>query len=256
MNVENLFGLIGYPLSHSFSKKYFNEKFVREGMDSTHYYELFPIEKMDVFPQLLKDNPQLVGLNVTIPYKQQVTSFLDDISEEARAMGAVNTIVVKNGRTIGYNTDVFGFEVSLFNKLEEAEIDPSAALILGTGGAAKAVAYVLQKRNIPFYFVSRNARKRNILGYGDLTQKIIEDHPLIINTTPLGMYPKIDTLPDIPYQFLGENHLLFDLVYNPEETAFLKRGIEQNASTLNGLEMLHLQAEKAWSIWTGATSPK
>ncbi len=249
MIVDNLFGLIGFPLSHSFSKKYFNEKFARKGLQQTHYYDLFPLENIEAFPQLLSQHPNLVGLNVTIPYKELVIPFLDDISPEGQAMGAVNTIVIQRGRTTGYNTDVYGFEISLFNKIEEAGIDPKAALILGTGGAAKAIAFVLTKRNIAFQYVSRSSGNGDFLTYEMLTREIIQRHPLIINTTPLGMYPKIDTLPKIPYEYLGKEHLLFDLVYNPEETAFLKKGKENNSSTLNGLEMLHLQAEKAWSIW-------
>ncbi|GJM31299.1 MAG: shikimate 5-dehydrogenase [Saprospiraceae bacterium] len=250
MKFKQLFGLIGYPLSHSFSKKYFNEKFIEEGLSEDFYYELFPLERIELFPELLVKYEQFRGINVTIPYKQQIIPFLDILSDEASAIGAVNTILIKNGQSKGYNTDVYGFEKSLTDKLENAGIQPENALILGTGGAAKAVHYVLEKKGINFSYVSRNKEVSGVLTYQELTEKIIKSHQLIINTTPLGMYPKIDTLPNIPYHYLGKEHLLFDLVYNPKETAFLKEGKKRKSTIINGLEMLHLQAEQAWTIWT------
>ena len=245
----HLYGLIGYPLSHSFSKRYFNEKFRREGLES-YYYELFPLEKIEALPALLKAHPNLRGLNVTIPYKQQVMSYLDKLEEGAASVGAVNTIKIREGRLTGYNTDVYGFERSLrqFLKDKEGAIAGLQALVLGTGGASKAVAYVLQKMGIPFQLVSRN-NKPEILTYQKLNETLMQDHRLIINTTPLGMLPKVETYPEIPFQHIGPQHLLYDLVYNPEETTFMARGRQQGAAVHNGLAMLHLQAEKAWEIW-------
>ncbi|MCB0557735.1 MAG: shikimate dehydrogenase [Lewinellaceae bacterium] len=245
----HLYGLIGYPLSHSFSKRYFNEKFRREGLES-YYYELFPLEKIEALPALLKAHPGLRGLNVTIPYKQQVMAYLDELDEGAAAVGAVNTIKIREGRLTGYNTDVFGFERSLRTFLEDngAEVAGLQALVLGTGGAAKAVAYVLRKMGIRFQWVSRN-NKPGYLTYQRLNETLMQDHRLIINTTPLGMLPKVETYPEIPFQHIGPQHLLYDLVYNPEETTFMARGRQQGAAVHNGLAMLHLQAEKAWEIW-------
>ena len=245
----HLYGLIGYPLSHSFSKRYFNEKFRREALESYHY-ELFPLEKIEALPALLKAHPGLRGLNVTIPYKQQVMAYLDELDEGAAAVGAVNTIKIREGRLTGYNTDVFGFERSLRTFLEDngAEVAGLQALVLGTGGAAKAVAYVLRKMGIRFQWVSRN-NKPGYLTYQRLNETLMQDHRLIINTTPLGMLPKVETYPEIPFQHIGPQHLLYDLVYNPEETTFMARGRQQGAAVHNGLAMLHLQAEKAWEIW-------
>lgn len=242
-----LFGLIGYPLSHSFSKKYFTEKYITESIDNC-FYELFPLEKIDHFPKLLKDHPNFSGINVTIPYKEAVLPFLHELDEEAAAVGAVNTIAFKDGKLKGFNTDIYGFEISLSKLIESREQRPEKALILGTGGAAKAVAYVLGKLKIEFKYVSRKKDKGNIT-YQDLDEKKLTDHRLIINTTPLGMSPNINNLPLIPYHFIGKEHFLFDLVYNPAETAFLKKGNNVGAATSNGLEMLFLQAEKAWEIW-------
>ena len=244
-----LYGLIGYPLSHSFSKRYFNEKFRREGLEDYHY-ELFPLEKIEALPALLKAHPGLRGLNVTIPYKQQVMSYLDKLEEGAASVGAVNTIKIREGRLTGYNTDVYGFERSLRQFLEdnEAAIAGLQALVLGTGGASKAVAFVLQKMGIQFQLVSRN-NKPGTLTYQKLNETLMQNHRLIINTTPLGMLPKVETYPEIPFQYIGPQHLLYDLVYNPEKTAFMARGSQQGAAVHNGLAMLHLQAEKAWEIW-------
>ena len=244
-NHMNQYGLIGYPLSHSFSKKYFSDKFEQEGIKN-HAYNLFPIERIGNLPMLLESTEDLKGLNVTIPYKEYVLDFLDEIDEAAAEIGAVNTIRITNGKLKGYNTDVYGFEISLHKLLGKNTI--KNALILGTGGASKACAYVLNKLNIPFKYVSRT-KKDGQFTYPELSRQIIDNHQLIINTTPLGTFPNADTCPDIPYEDLGSEHYLYDLVYNPEVSEFLKRGKERGAAIKNGLEMLHLQAEKAWEIW-------
>lgn len=272
----HLYGLIGFPLSHSFSKKYFSEKFEQEGIKN-HRYSLYPLESIDDLPLLLEADKDLRGLNVTIPYKEDVPAFLDEIDAEAAAVGAVNTIKITEGKLKGFNTDVYGFEQSLLGfvrrvksekKLlkippfvntpiqeiisEQSEkkglLEGLKALILGTGGAAKAVAFVLQKHNIPFKFVSRRPQEGQ-LSYSDLRETQSDIYRLIINTTPLGMSPKTNTCPDIPYEKLSAEHYLFDLVYNPSVTEFLRRGKERGAAVQNGLEMLHLQAERAWEIW-------
>ncbi len=243
------FGLIGYPLSHSFSKKYFNEKFEKEGLEGYHY-ELYPLENIEQFSELIQQQPDLEGINVTIPYKQAILPFLDDMDAGAAAIGAVNCIQFKQGRLIGYNTDVYGFQSSLLAFIQKyrGEIDGLKALVLGTGGAAQAVMFVLTQLNIPYRLVSRTAQK-GVLTYEQLTKNVICDHLLIVNTTPLGMSPKIDTFPDLPYKYITAQHLLYDLVYNPEKTVFLQRGEEAGAGILNGLEMLYRQAEKNWEIW-------
>lgn len=245
--IPHLLGLIGYPLSHSFSKKYFADKFAKENI-SAYFYDLFPLEDISLFKELVAHYPNLKGINVTIPYKERVIPFLDALDDSAKAVGAVNTIKFTDKGLIGYNTDIYGFEVSLRNKMEEKRIKAKAALVLGTGGAAKASAAVLKKMGIAVQFVSRRAEK-NMLTYEMLRKQNIEEVEIIVNTTPLGMSPNINTCPNIPYSALSEKHLLFDLVYNPEITLFLEQGNAQGAATLNGLEMLHLQAEKAWSIW-------
>lgn len=239
----NQFGLIGYPLSHSFSKGYFAEKFIRENIANSNY-DTFPIEKIEDFEQLCQQN-NFKGLNVTIPYKQSIIPFLDELNEDAQKIGAVNTIKFIDNKKIGYNSDVYGFEYSLLPFLKTHH---KQALILGTGGASKAVEYVLKKLNIHYKYVSRIANN-DIISYQDINEEIINTHHIIINTTPLGMYPNIDAAPEIPYQYISDKHLLYDLVYNPEETLFLKKGKEKNAQTKNGLEMLYLQAERSWQIW-------
>jgi len=243
------FTLIGYPLSHSFSEKYFTQKFEREKIPN-HTYSLSPLTSIEEFPKLIAANPNLVGLNVTIPYKEQVIPYLDEISEEAQAIGAVNTIKVEHGKLKGYNTDVYGFETSLLNFLqkENKKITVENALVLGTGGAAKAVVFILKKLGIDPILVSRR-QKSGDLTYSDLDTPIFEECRLIVNTTPLGMLPNLDSFPDLPYNRLNKNFFLYDLVYNPEKTVFLKRGESQKAAIMNGLEMLHLQAEKSWEIW-------
>lgn len=244
---QRLFGLIGYPVSHSFSKKYFTEKFQKESLKNC-FYELFPLENINLLPALIQDHRHLMGLNVTLPYKQLVMPFLDKIDEPAKEAGAVNTIRITEGRLHGYNTDIYGFEQSLLKLLNSRPTPPEQALVLGTGGAARAVIYVLNKLKIGYKTVSRTADKGNLV-YQDLDAKIIQSNKLIINTTPLGMSPNIDNLPLIPYTSIGTEHFLYDLVYNPEETAFLKTGKFAGAATSNGMEMLFLQAEKAWEIW-------
>ena len=243
---NNLFGLIGYPLSHSFSKRYFSEKFAKEGIEGC-FYELFPIASVEMLPDILKANPNLRGLNVTIPYKQEVFSYLDAIDDEAKAVGAINTIKIREGKLTGFNTDVYGFEVSLKNVLRNS-IPQTKALVLGSGGAAKAVIYVLEKLGISYLKVSRSQTKGDVT-YPEVDHSLIATHKLIINTTPLGMAPKEDTFPEIPYEALTSEHVLYDLVYNPEVTAFLKKGLDRGALIQNGLEMLYLQAEKSWEIW-------
>lgn len=242
--MKKLYGLIGFPLSHSFSKKYFTEKFAKEQLTDC-VYELFPLQDITGLPDFLVQYPDLKGFNVTIPHKQSIIPFLDELAPTAQSAGAVNTVVIdEQGRLTGFNTDVIGFQKTL----EPFADRHSKALVLGTGGAGKAVVYVLQKLGIPHILVSRHSGN-NVLAYSDLDQNIISEHTLIINTTPLGMYPAKDTCPPIPFQYITENHLLYDLVYNPTETLFLSRGKEQGAHIQNGLEMLYLQAEAAWELW-------
>ena len=252
------YGLIGYPLSHSFSKKYFTEKFEKENLKD-HEYNLFPIEQIEQFPELIKKHTSLKGLNVTIPYKESVIPFLDELNETAKEIGAVNCIKIENDketesgkRLIGYNTDAFGFRQSIKPFLETQH---EKALILGTGGASKAVHYVLKTIGIDCYFVTRTKIidnqliTKNEFSYEELNEYVISAFKLIVNTTPLGTYPQVAEAPNIPYEFLTPAHLLYDLVYNPAETEFLKRGKKMGASTINGLSMLHQQAEEAWRIW-------
>lgn len=243
----NIYGLIGKKLSHSFSKEYFTEKFKKEGLDD-HNYELFEIPSIEHFPELLKNNPSVNGLNVTIPYKTEVIPYLTYLDNASQNIGAVNTIKIKDDTLSGFNTDVYGFQRSLFEKVSKGQIDQ--ALILGSGGASKAVQYVLKKNNISYRLVSR-ARSASAITYADLHQddQILKKANLIINTTPLGMYPDVEEKPDIPYQRITKNHILFDLVYNPERTAFLEEGEKHKAITINGLKMLFYQADRAWEIW-------
>lgn len=245
-SVPKLFGLIGFPLSHSFSRKYFSEKFAREGIADCHY-ELFPIESIERLPELLEAYPNLHGLNVTIPYKQQVIPFLDSLDESAAAVGAVNVIKFSGQQLRGYNSDVFGFESSLQSFLQENHASPKQALVLGTGGAARAVCFVLEKLKISYTLVSRQPEEGQ-KSYDEVNAQI-EQYPLIINTTPLGMAPKLDSYPKLTYERMSAGHLLYDLVYNPETTEFMKRGLAQGLPVKNGLEMLYGQAEKAWEIW-------
>jgi shikimate dehydrogenase len=244
-----LFGLIGYPLTHSFSKKYFSEKFQAEGLTEVSY-ELFPIAEIGHLNRLLAENSNLRGLNVTIPYKVAVLDFVDELDPAAAYIGAVNTLSVAyeqgKPKLKGYNTDAFGFRKSLEPLLEPHH---QRALIFGDGGAAKAVKYVLEQLNISYTSVLRSPAK-SCISYTDLNKQMLSDASILVNTTPLGTYPNIDSCPDIPYQFIGPEHLAYDLVYNPEETKFLRMAKAHGAKTKGGLEMLHLQAERAWEIWT------
>lgn len=240
------FGLIGYPLKHSFSPGYFSKKFKKEGIADAQY-DLYPLEDVDEVKELLARG--MFGINVTIPYKKKVIPYLDELDPISESVGAVNTIRIENGKTKGFNTDVYGFEHSLVKCF--GATPPKKALILGNGGATKAVQYVLNKLSIKYQIVSRQL---GFLNYQDLNQAIIESHHLIVNTTPLGMSPKLDTCPDIPYQYLGGDHILYDLVYNPEKTLFLQQGEAKGATIKNGLEMLHLQAEKSWEYWNESSN--
>lgn len=239
-----VYGLIGYPLSHSFSKGFFAEKFAREGIKEC-MYESFPIPGIEELPALIAQYPELQGLNVTIPYKEAVMSYLDELSPAAAQIRAVNCIRFKDGRKTGYNTDAIGFRRSLEPLLKSHH---NKALVLGTGGAAKAVQYVLESLNIPYKLVSRQPGA-DTLTYEQLNAAIMASHTLIINTTPLGMYPHVDAAPALPYEQLTDKHLLYDLIYNPSVTAFLQKGADKGATIKNGHEMLILQAEASWEIW-------
>ena len=289
INSKSLYGLLGYPLGHSFSRAFFNDKFSREGIDAE--YVNFELPDVAALPELIAAHPTLRGLNVTIPHKQAVIPFLDELSDEARAIGAVNVIRIgpsprsprggescishgmdANGKEVppptggvregphltGFNSDVIGFRDSLRPLLQAHH---RRALVLGTGGASKAVCHALDSLGIEWRYVSRNggtsavsglggfSAEKSPLPYSAITPSLLTDYTLIINCTPLGMSPKIDTCPDIPYDALTPRHLLYDLVYNPEETLFLRRGREHGATTKNGLEMLHLQALASWRFW-------
>lgn len=238
-------GLIGKSLSHSFSKLYFEEKFRREKINDFSY-ELYELSDIQLVRDFIRQHPDLIGFNVTIPYKRQIIPFLDHLSEEASAVGAVNTVVIQHidGQTIttGHNTDIMGFRQSL-----ERTTIPDRALILGSGGAAAAVTHVLRKRGCRCTAVSRDPKRGH--PYSELTPEMVAAHKLIVNCTPLGTFPHINEKPDIPYAGISGKHFLYDLVYNPSETAFLKEGIRRGAKTQNGLSMLHAQAESAWSLW-------
>lgn len=243
---NNIFGLLGRNISYSFSRGYFTDKFHNLHLNN-HSYVNFDIQHCNEFPAIISSEKNLKGLNVTIPYKQEIIPFLNELDETAKQIGAVNTIkITKNNTLKGYNSDVVGFEKSIKPLLKNHH---QKALILGTGGASKAVAYVFQKNNISFQFVSRNPDALNEISYQNLTQEIIESHTIIVNCSPLGTSPNIEKFPDIPYQFLTQQHLLYDLIYNPEETVFLSKGKKEGATIKNGLEMLQLQAEESWRIW-------
>ena len=273
------YGSIGCPLGHSFSRKFFTEKFEKEGIDAQ--YLNFEIPSIEEFPEIIKNNPELRGLNVTIPYKQQVMQYLDDISEEAKAIGAVNVVRIERpspqpspimgretmrnagnkpdglpikgdmseglrGSLIGYNSDVIGFVESIKPLLKPHH---KKALILGTGGASKAIRYGLEKKlGMKTLFVSRSARE-GMITYEEVTAEVLKEYEVIVNCSPVGMYPHVDECPALPYEAMNENNLLYDLVYNPLETLFMKKGAEQGATVKNGLEMLHLQAIASWKFW-------
>lgn len=246
-----LFGLIGYPLLHSFSAKYFAKKFVTENIPETDY-RLFPLENIGEVTPLIALKPDLQGFNITIPYKVAILPYLDHISDAAKSIGAVNCVKIErneSGITLtGYNTDTYGFRESLTPALKPFHKN---ALVLGTGGAAKAVCYTLHELGIENTMVSRSGNEESILNYSQLTENTISNNLLIINTSPVGTFPDTEKCPDIPYQFLTNKHLLFDLIYNPAETKFLRLGREAGAAALNGSKMLELQAEKSWEIWNG-----
>jgi len=241
------YGLIGFPLGHSFSKNYFNEKFENENIDAE--YVNFEIPTINHLGEVLEANKNLRGLNVTIPYKEKVIPFLDEMSEEARAIGAVNVIRVRRrgSKTIlkGFNSDVIGFSQSLEPMLEPIH---KKALILGTGGASKAIKYGLEKLGLETVFVSRYKRPECVT-YEDITPEVIKEYKVIVNCTPLGMYPKVEECPNIPYEELTNEHILYDLIYNPDETLFMRKGAAQGATVKNGLEMLLLQAFASWDFW-------
>ncbi|MCC8144171.1 MAG: shikimate dehydrogenase [Tannerellaceae bacterium] len=242
------YGLLGYPLSHSFSRNYFNQKFEAENIDAA--YVNFEIPDIKEIKNVLKENPDLYGLNVTLPYKTQVIPFLDELDEDARQIGAVNVIKFAKGRfgkkkLVGYNSDIIGFKQSI-----EPFLKPShqKGLILGTGGASKAVFHSLKQLNITPTYVSRQ-EKDLCLTYEQLTPEVMKEYTVIVNTTPVGMYPKINDCPDIPYDLLTPGHLLYDLLYNPDTTLFMKKSAAKGATVKNGLEMLLLQAFAGWEIW-------
>jgi len=242
------YGLIGFPLKHSFSKDYFNSKFASEGIDAE--YINFEITSITELKSIIKNDPQLKGINVTIPYKEQVIPFLDHLSDNARQIGAVNVIKIdrkkKKTKLSGFNSDITGFKQSIEPLLKPHH---RRALILGNGGSAKAIFYGLQQLGLEATYVSRQKTTEQMLVYSELNREVMESHTVIVNCTPVGMWPNVDDCPVIPYQFLTGNHLLYDLLYNPNETLFMKKGEEQGAAVKNGLEMLLLQAFAGWNIW-------
>jgi shikimate dehydrogenase len=247
--MQKLYGLIGFPLGHSFSKGYFTEKFEQLGLSTSHRYELFQLPEASDLIALIAQNEDLQGINVTIPHKVAVLPLLDSLDASAQKVGAVNVIkITTDKKLIGYNSDYYGFKTSLEEWLTSHNSMPQKALVLGNGGAARAVMAALIDLGIQYTVVSRNAAEGQY-SYEQLTESVMADNQLIINTSPVGTYPKQDQCPAIPYHFLSENHFLYDLVYNPAETTFMQNGAKFKAKTHNGLAMLHRQAEKAWEIW-------
>jgi shikimate dehydrogenase len=243
--IRKRFGLLGRNISYSFSKGYFTDKFINENFEGCTY-ENFDIAEIDSFPEIIKNNPDLKGLNVTIPYKEIVLPFLDKLSKKAVLIGAVNTIkITKKGKLKGYNTDYYGFKKSLEPLLKDHH---KKALILGTGGASKGVAFALEELKIPYTFVSRET-KGNAIDYPGINATTFDNYQIIINSTPVGTSPNVDLFPLIPYEYFTEKHIAFDLIYNPAETQFLKKAKENGAQIKNGIDMLIYQAEKAWKIW-------
>jgi len=243
---SKLFGLLGRDISYSFSRGYFTKKFSALNLEH-HSYVNFDIPKIEDFPSIIENNESIKGINVTIPYKEEVMAYLDKIDKTAKEIGAVNTIkITKRGNLKGYNSDVVGFEKSIVPLLEKHH---KKALILGTGGASKAIAYALKLNNIKYKFVSRNPKTKKQISYKDLSQEIMQDYTIIVNSTPLGTSPDVDKCPAIPYQFITSKHLLYDLIYNPEVSKFLANGKANGAKIKNGYEMLELQAEESWRIW-------
>jgi shikimate dehydrogenase len=241
-----LYGLIGFPLSHSFSPNYFNEKFARLQLNAR--YQAFPISSIDSFPDVLASNPALAGLNVTIPYKEIILPYLDKITDQASIIGAVNCIQFNDDKLVGHNTDAAGFWSSIEPYLK---VHHRRALILGTGGAAKAIAFALHNNNIQTQFVSRTPDNTSI-GYADISEATMSEYLIIVNCTPLGMYPNIDRSPALPYHFLSDKHLMFDVIYNPSETSFLAKSKAMGATTVGGYGMLVAQAEASWHIWNAS----
>lgn len=239
------FGLIGKTLKHSFSREYFQSKFEKQNLD--HSYHLFEVNTIDQLNEIL-NTQQLRGLNVTIPYKEEVISFCDELDHSAKKIGAVNVLKISDNKVIGYNSDYYGFKESLANWIKNTQ--NIKALVLGTGGAAKAVCVALDDLSIHYKAVSRSALKGEITYKQLATTNDFKESQLIINTTPLGMFPNNERKPELPYELLNPGYYLYDLVYNPEETAFMKKGLEKGAHVKNGLEMLELQAERSWQIWT------
>ena len=237
------YGIIGFPLGHSFSRGFFTEKFAREGIDAQ--YLNFEIPDARMLPDVLRDNPELRGLNVTLPHKQAVIPLLDELSDEAREIGAVNVIRVRDGRLKGFNSDIIGFTESIKPLLQPHH---KQALVLGTGGASKAICVGLKRLGLEWKYVSRTPRE-GMITYEDITAETLQDYTVIVNCSPVGMFPKIDQAPAIPYEYLTPKHLLFDCVYNPEDTLFMQKGRAQGATVKNGLEMLHLQAIASWRFW-------
>ena len=237
------YGLLGKDIDYSFSRGYFKEKFAKEDIDAE--YQNFDIPSIAEFPELLKNHKDTKGINVTIPYKESVMRYLNMLNPDAKMIGAVNTIKFSDGKLIGYNTDHYGFTQAITPFLKKRH---KKALILGTGGASKAVAFALEKLGIKFHFISRNP-DFNEMNYKDIDEDTIKSYKLIINCTPLGTYPNVSSKPNIPYEAITEKHLLFDVIYNPTETAFLKLGKAQGATICNGLKMLEFQAEESWRIW-------
>jgi shikimate dehydrogenase len=239
------YGLIGKNLSHSFSKQYFQKKFADLGLDYLEYTN-FELNDISEIKSILARNPFLRGFNVTIPYKETVIPYMDELSPEARGIAAVNCVKITNGKLIGHNTDAYGFASSIKPFLEPQH---SRALVLGTGGSSKAVVFVLKRLNVEVFYASTSKKRQNTFAYETLNERLFNACKFIINTTPVGMFPNVDECPNIPYDCLSSQHLVYDLIYNPEETLFLKKAKEQGATTINGLSMLQLQAEKSWEIW-------
>lgn len=237
------YGIIGNPLGHSFSKGFFTEKFVREGIDAE--YLNFQIPEIGKLTEVLQENPELRGINVTLPYKTEVIPFLDELSDEAREIGAVNVVQIRNGHLKGFNSDIIGFTRSIQPLLKPHH---RKALILGTGGASRAIRVGLTRLGLEWKYVSRTPRE-GMITYEDITAETLREYEVIVNCSPVGMFPKVDECPAIPYEFLTQDNLLYDLVYNPENTLFMKKGALQGAVVKNGLEMLHLQAIASWEFW-------
>ncbi len=241
-----LYGLIGYPLEQSFSAQYFTEKFFREGLSNCSF-KSFPIPSIQQFPDLLKANPSLKGLSVTIPYKEQVLQYVNQLSNEVKLIGATNSLLISNNILIAYNTDIAGFEKSFIQFLKPHH---TKALVLGTGGASKAVQFILKKLDIAFLLVSRSeSLKNNVISYSMLSESIMNEYLVIINCTPAGMWPEVNDCPDIPYNLVTSNHYFFDLIYMPVKTLFLLKAEERGATIKNGYDMLIIQAEESWKLW-------